>query len=91
MNLQDIVKQRVVVLDGAMGTMIQRYRLDENDFRGTRFADAATEMKGNNDMLNITCQHVVEDIHRKYLSVGYLNPTTIWRTAHARWRMKEQG
>ena len=70
MNLQDIVKQRVVVLDGAMGTMIQRYRLDENDFRGTRFADAATEMKGNNDMLNITCQHVVEDIHRKYLSVG---------------------
>ena len=69
MNLQDIVKQRVVVLDGAMGTMIQRYRLDENDFRGTRFADAATEMKGNNDMLNITCQHVVEDIHRKYLSV----------------------
>lgn len=70
MNLQDIVKQRVVVLDGAMGTMIQRYRLDENDFRGRRFADAATEMKGNNDMLNITCQHVVEDIHRKYLSVG---------------------
>ena len=70
MNLQDIVKQRVVVLDGAMGTMIQRYRLDENDFRGTRFADAATEMKGNNDMLNITCKHVVEDIHRKYLSVG---------------------
>ena len=70
MNLQDIVKQRVVVLDGAMGTMIQRYKLDENDFRGTRFADAATEMKGNNDMLNITCQHVVEDIHRKYLSVG---------------------
>ena len=70
MNLQDIVKQRVVVLDGAMGTMIQRYRLDENDFRGTRFADAATEMKGNDDMLNITCQHVVEDIHRKYLSVG---------------------
>ena len=70
MTLQDIVKQRVVVLDGAMGTMIQRYRLDENDFRGTRFADAATEMKGNNDMLNITCQHVVEDIHRKYLSVG---------------------
>ena len=70
MNLQDIVKQRVVVLDGAMGTMIQRYRLDENDFRGTRFANAATEMKGNNDMLNITCQHVVEDIHRKYLSVG---------------------
>ena len=70
MNLQDIVKQRVVVLDGAMGTMIQRYRLDENDFRGTRFADAATEMKGNNDMLNITCQHIVEDIHRKYLEAG---------------------
>ena len=59
-----------MVLDGAMGTMIQQYSLTENDFRGTRFADSAVEMKGNNDMLNITRQDVIEDIHRKYLVAG---------------------
>ena len=59
-----------MVLDGAMGTMIQKYSLTENDFRGTRFADSAVEMKGNNDMLNITRQDVIEDIHRKYLVAG---------------------
>ena len=48
-----------MVLDGAMGTMIQKYSLTENDFRGTRFADSAVEMKGNNDMLNITRQDVI--------------------------------
>ena len=58
------------MLDGAMGTMIQKYSLTENDFRGTRFADSAVEMKGNNDMLNITRQDVIEDIHRKYLVAG---------------------
>ena len=59
-----------MVLDGAMGTMIQQYSLTENDFRGTRFADSAVEMKGNNDMLNITRQDVIEDIHRKYIVAG---------------------
>ena len=59
-----------MILDGAMGTMIQKYGLKEEDFRGSRFADATIEMKGNNDMLNITCQHVIEDIHRKYLVAG---------------------
>ena len=59
-----------MVLDGAMGTMIQKYSLTENDFRGTRFADSAVEMKGNNDILNITRQDVIEDIHRKYLVAG---------------------
>ena len=69
--LEEQVRQRVLILDGAMGTMIQRYGLSEADFRGDRFTDMPDiTMKGNNDMLNITCPHVVTDIHRKYLSVG---------------------
>lgn len=70
MDIRDIVKERILILDGAMGTMIQKYGLTEEDFRGSRFADTTTQMKGNNDMLNITCQHVIEDIHRKYLEAG---------------------
>ena len=70
MNIRDIIKHRILVLDGAMGTMIQKYSLTEKDFRGERFADFPTEMKGNNDMLNITKQDVIEDIHRKYLVAG---------------------
>lgn len=70
MDIKDIAKERILILDGAMGTMIQKYGLTEEDFRGIRFADATTQMKGNNDMLNITCQHIVEDIHRKYLEAG---------------------
>ena len=70
MDIKDIARERVLILDGAMGTMIQKYGLTEEDFRGSRFADATTQMKGNNDMLNITCQHIVEDIHRKYLEAG---------------------
>ena len=70
MNIRDLVKERVLVLDGAMGTMIQRYGLTEKDFRGQRFADSSKEMKGNNDMLNITRPDVIEDIMRKYLIAG---------------------
>ena len=70
MDIREIVKERILILDGAMGTMIQKYALTEEDFRGSRFANAETQMKGNNDMLNITCQHVIEDIHRKYLEAG---------------------
>ena len=69
-TLQDIVRERVVVLDGAMGTKIQQYGLTEEDFRGERFADVPGMMKGNNDMLNITCPHVISDIHRRYLEAG---------------------
>ena len=70
MNIIDLVKERVLVLDGAMGTMIQRYGLKEKDFRGQRFAGSSKEMKGNNDMLNITRPDVIEDIMRKYLIAG---------------------
>ena len=59
-----------MVLDGAMGTMIQSYGLTEQDFRGSRFADNSVEMRGNNDMLNITRPDVILDIHRRYLRAG---------------------
>ena len=58
------------MLDGAMGTMIQSYGLTEQDFRGSRFADNSVEMRGNNDMLNITRPDVILDIHRRYLRAG---------------------
>ena len=70
MNIRDIIRDRILVLDGAMGTMIQSYGLTEMDFRGSRFADADIQMKGNNDMLNITRPDVILDIHRRYLRAG---------------------
>ncbi|MGM9734604.1 MAG: methionine synthase [Prevotella sp.] len=70
MNIREIIKERILVLDGAMGTMIQSYGLTETDFRGQRFADADIQMRGNNDMLNITRPDVILDIHRRYLRAG---------------------
>ena len=69
-TLQDLTKQRILVLDGAMGTMIQKYQLTETDFRGDRFTDMTAQMKGNNDMLCLTRPDIIEAIHRKYLEVG---------------------
>ena len=63
-KIQDIVKEKILILDGAMGTMIQQYNLVEKDFRGERFADSKCLLKGNNDILNITRPDVVEDIHK---------------------------
>lgn len=64
------IRERILVLDGAMGTMIQRYQLREEDFRGARFANHPKELKGCNDVLSLTCPFVVRDIHRKYLEAG---------------------
>lgn len=69
-TLERIVKDRILILDGAIGTMIQQYGLDEEDFRGYRYRMTPGLMKGNNDMLNITRPDVVSDIHRKYLEAG---------------------
>lgn len=69
-TLEDIVRDRILILDGAMGTMIQQYALTEEDFRGHRYRKTPGLMKGNNDMLNITRPDVVSDIHRKYLEAG---------------------
>ncbi len=64
------IQQRILILDGAMGTMIQQYPLNESDFRGERFSDIPGVMKGNNDILNLTRPDIIEDIHRKYLTAG---------------------
>lgn len=70
MTLHDIVKEKILILDGAMGTMIQQYGLVEDDFRGDRFKDVPGLMKGNNDILCLTRPDVISDIHRKYLEAG---------------------
>ena len=69
-RLRQEAEKRILVLDGAMGTMIQQYHLDESDFKGTRFQDMEVVMKGNNDMLNLTRPDIIADIHRKYLEAG---------------------
>lgn len=69
-RIQDIVKEKIMILDGALGTVIQKRGLTEDDFRGERFKDVAGQTKGNNDMLNLTRPDVILDIHRHYLSAG---------------------
>ena len=68
--LPGILKQRIVVLDGAMGTMIQRYKLAEADYRGARFKDHPKDLKGNNDMLQLSRPGVITEIHEQYLAAG---------------------
>lgn len=69
-SIQQLVSERILVLDGAMGTMIQQYNLKEEDFRGERFAHIPGQLKGNNDLLCLTSPDVILDIHRKYLEAG---------------------
>ncbi len=70
MKLQDILKQRILVLDGAMGTMIQRHKLKEEDFRNEQLKDHPHPLKGNNDLLSITRPDIIKDIHRQYFAAG---------------------
>jgi 5-methyltetrahydrofolate--homocysteine methyltransferase len=70
MTLHEAIKKRILILDGAMGTMIQEYRLKEADFRGERFADFHTDLQGNNDLLSIIRPDVIENIHKAYLDAG---------------------
>ena len=69
-KILDAAQQRILVLDGAMGTMIQRHTLEEEHFRGDRFADWHTDLKGNNDLLSLTQPEIICDIHRAYLEAG---------------------
>ena len=69
-TIQEYLKERILIIDGAMGTMIQRYKLEEKDYRGERFRDWHTDVKGNNDLLSITQPQIVEDIHKQYLEAG---------------------
>lgn len=69
-SIEEILKERVLVLDGAMGTMIQRHTLEEEDFRGERFKDHHKPLKGNNDLLSITRPDIIKDIHEQYFQAG---------------------
>ncbi len=69
-DIRYIIRQRILVLDGAMGTMIQKYSLTEEDFRGKTYLNNRGQMRGNNDMLCLTRPDVIKDIHRKYLAAG---------------------
>jgi 5-methyltetrahydrofolate--homocysteine methyltransferase len=69
-SIQNELKKRVLVLDGAMGTMIQRYKLEEEDYRGERFKDSKILLKGDNDLLNLTQPDIILTIHREYLEAG---------------------
>jgi 5-methyltetrahydrofolate--homocysteine methyltransferase len=68
--ISDILNERILVLDGAMGTMIQRHKLEEEDFRGERFANHSHSLKGNNDLLSITRPDIIKEIHRQYFLAG---------------------
>src|SRR6056297_694375 len=69
-QLQAALAQRILLLDGAMGTMIQNAGLDEADYRGERFFNHSDDLKGNNDLLTLTRPELIADIHRRFLSVG---------------------
>jgi 5-methyltetrahydrofolate--homocysteine methyltransferase len=70
MKIEDILKQRILVLDGAMGTMIQRHKLEESDFRGEILKDHPHPLKGNNDLLSLTRPDIIKNIHRQYFEAG---------------------
>lgn len=69
-DIYQVLKQRILVLDGAMGTMLQRYNFSEEDYRGERFKDYPSSLKGNNDLLSLTQPEAIADIHRGYFEAG---------------------
>ena len=68
--LRDLLSQRILILDGAMGTMIQQHKLGEADYRGERFRDYGRDVRGNNDLLTLTQPRIIGDIHRAYFEAG---------------------
>ncbi len=70
MNIKELLNQRILIIDGAMGTMIQRYELSEADYRGERFKDWDSDIKGNNDLLCLTQPQIIKAIHKEYLEAG---------------------
>ena len=69
-DIKDIINDRILVLDGAMGTMIQKYKLREEDYRGERFKDHGSDVKGNNELLSLVRPDIIKNIHREYLEAG---------------------
>jgi len=70
MDIKNELEKRILIIDGAMGTMIQQYKLAEEDYRGERFKDWPSDLKGNNDLLSLTQPQIVKEIHKKYLEAG---------------------
>src|SRR6476469_216286 len=70
MSIEQLLQQRILIIDGAMGTMIQRYKLSESEYRGERFKDWASDIKGNNDLLSLTQPQIIKEIHKEYLEAG---------------------
>ncbi len=70
MDIREALQKKILVIDGAMGTMIQRHKLEEKDYRGTRFVNWHKDVKGNNDLLSITNPTIITDIHKQYLDAG---------------------
>jgi 5-methyltetrahydrofolate--homocysteine methyltransferase len=91
--LQSLLKQRILVLDGAMGTMIQQHKLTEQDYRGERFKDWHILVQGNNDLLSLTQPQIIKDIHKNYLKVGAdiieTNTFNATRTSMSDYKMEE--
>src|SRR6478609_3718427 len=69
-NIRDLLNERILIIDGAMGTMIQRHKLKEEDYRGERFKDWSSDLKGNNDLLCLTQPQIIKEIHKQYLEAG---------------------
>ena len=69
-TIHELLQHRILIIDGAMGTMIQRYKLTEEDYRGARFAHWPTDIKGNNDLLCLTQPNIIKEIHKQYLDAG---------------------
>ena len=84
--LSQLVRERILLLDGAMGTMIQKAELGEADFRGERFADHPHDLQGNNDLLVLTRPDLIRDIHRAYLAASGFDRASI---AHLPWGVLE--
>ena len=70
-KLTNLLDSQIVILDGAMGTMIQAHDLQENDYRGQRFADWSIDLKGNNDLLSITQPRIIEEIHKEFVDSNF--------------------
>jgi len=92
-QLPELLKQRILILDGAMGTMIQRYKLGETEYRGARFAEFDRDIKGNNELLSLTQPQIISEIHEQYLAAGAdileTNTFGATRVAQADYRMEE--
>lgn len=92
-TLKTLLNERILILDGAMGTMIQKYQLQEEDYRGERFKDWPCDVKGNNDLLSLTQPQIIKEIHTQYLAAGAdiieANTFSGTRTAMADYQMEE--